>query len=58
MKFAKGFIRNFVIILIAYIAYFKWQEEAYLWSVLLFVLAIVIAVFSYRLVQKEKNKDA
>lgn len=57
MKFAKGFLRNFAILLATYTGYTQWQQEAYLWSLLLFVLAAAIAVLSYRLIQKEKNKD-
>jgi len=58
MKFLKGFLRNFTILLVAYIGYLKWQQEAYLWSILLFISAGILSFLSYWLVQKERRKKS
>lgn len=54
-RFARGFIRNFTVILLGYVAYLKLQSENYIIAVILFLAAIVVAYINYRLAQREKK---
>ncbi len=56
MRFAKGFLRNFTIILVAYLGYLKWSQDEVLLAILLFIAAVVIGYINYRLLQREKDK--
>jgi hypothetical protein len=56
MRFAKGFLRNFTIILVAYLGYLKWQNDEILLAVFLFVLAVIIGYVNYRLMQRDKRQ--
>ena len=54
-RFARGFLRNFTVVLLAYIAFLKFQNENYILGVLLFLAAVLIAYINYRLAQKENK---